>query len=110
VDSASFNAYLRTASGADISAKDFRTWIATVTVIETWLESGDRPLKIKEATGTAARRLANTPAVARRSYIPPAILELVTSRPPTETERRSSRRDGVHLSGAELLCARLLQE
>jgi DNA topoisomerase-1 len=110
VDSASFNAYLRTASGADISAKDFRTWIATVTVIETWLESGDRPLKIKEATGTAARRLANTPAVARRSYIHPAILELVTSRPPTETERRSSRRDGVHLSGAELLCARLLQE
>jgi DNA topoisomerase-1 len=110
VDSAGFNEYLREASGADISAKDFRTWIATVTVVETWLEAADRPLKIKEATAAAAKRLANTAAVARRSYIHPAILELVTTRAPMDAERRASRRDGVYLSGAELLCSRLLQD
>src|SRR5690606_13966871 len=105
LDSAELNDYLRRVSRADISAKDFRTWIATVTVVEKWLEAGERPLKIKEATTAAAKRLANTPAVTRRSYIHPAILEIVTTRAPTDAELRSSRRDGVRLSGSELLCA-----
>lgn len=109
LDSAQLNDYLRSVSGADISAKDFRTWIATVTVVEKWLETAERPLKIKEATTAAAKRLANTPAVTRRSYIHPAVLAIATERAPTDTELRSSRRNGVRLSGAELLCARLLE-
>ncbi len=110
IDSARFNDYLREISGIDITAKDFRTWIGTVTVIETWIDVGDRPLKIKEATTAAAKRLANTPAITRRSYIHPKILELVTDRKPTDHERRAARRDGVRLTGPELLCARLLQD
>lgn len=110
VDSAQFNDYLRQMSGTDITAKDFRTWIATVTVVETWLAARDRPLKIKEATAAAARRLANTAAITRRSYIHPWILQIATSRAPTEHELRAARRDGVRLSGCELLCARLLKD
>lgn len=110
VDSARFNDYLRDASGADITAKDFRTWIGTVTVVETWIGMRDRPLRIKEATTAAAKRLANTPAITRRSYIHPKILEIVTSRAPTEQELRAARRNGVRLSGPELLCARLLED
>lgn len=108
VDSARFNDYLRELSGADITAKDFRTWIGTVTVVEQWIDARDRPLKIKEATTAAAKRLANTPAITRRSYIHPGILEIATTRSPTEQELRSARRNGVRLSGPELLCARLL--
>lgn len=110
IDSARFNDYLREASGADITAKDFRTWIGTVTVVETWLGAGDRPLKIKEATAAAAKRLANTPAITRRSYIHPRILDIVTSRAPTGQELRSARRNGVRLTGPELLSARLLED
>lgn len=110
VDSARFNDYLREIGGADITAKDFRTWIGTVTVVETWIAARDRMLTIKEATTAAAKRLANTPAITRRSYIHPRILEIATSRAPTELELRSARRAGVRLTGAELLCARLLQD
>jgi DNA topoisomerase-1 len=108
IDSSRFNDYLRNASGADITAKDFRTWIATVTVIEVWLAADDRPLKIKEATDAAAGRLRNTAAVTRRSYIHPDILEIVTSRAPTAAERSAAARNHSILSGAERLCARLL--
>ena len=110
VDSARFNEYLREASGADITAKDFRTWIGTVTVVEAWLANGGRPLKIKEATAVAAKRLANTSAVTRRSYIHPRILEIVTQRSPRDAEARAARRHGARLSGPERLCARLLEE
>lgn len=109
VDSARFNDYLREVSGADITAKDFRTWIATVTVVETWIDAGGRPLRIKEATASAAKRLANTAAITRRSYIHPKILEIVTSRAPTRQELRSARRNGVRLTGPELLCGRLVE-
>src|SRR5690606_12902429 len=63
------------------SAKDFRTWTGTVLAARTLGETGDA------ASATAARRhiaaavravaaeLRNTPAVCRRCYIHPAILE-----------------------------------
>ncbi|HEX7082347.1 MAG TPA: DNA topoisomerase IB [Gammaproteobacteria bacterium] len=107
IDSARFNDYLREASGEDITAKDFRTWIATVTVVETWL-GAERTLKIKEASSAASKRLANTSAVTRRSYIHPGILEIATSRAPTGEERRMARQAAARLSGAEAVCARLL--
>jgi DNA topoisomerase I len=110
VDSARFNDYLRAASGAEITAKDFRTWIATVTVVEAWLEMRERPLKIKEATSCAAKRLENTAAVTRRSYIHPGVLEVVTARAPTMEELRAGRRNGARMSGPERVCARLLEE
>src|SRR5690606_6967388 len=88
IDSTRFNEYLREASRADISAKAFRTWIATVAVVETWLSSDTPPVTIKEASAVAARRLSNTPAITRKSYIHPQILDVVTSRVPTSSERR----------------------
>jgi DNA topoisomerase-1 len=110
VDSAEFNAYLRSVSGADITAKDFRTWIATVTVVEAWLTADEAPLKIGEATAAAAKRLRNTAAVVRKSYVHPRILEVVTGREPTTNERRSAAREGAVLTGPERLCERLLQD
>jgi DNA topoisomerase-1 len=109
IDSLRFNDYLRRTSKADITAKDFRTWIGTVTVVNAWLDASAPPIKVKEATAAAAKRLGNTAAVARRSYIHPDILEIVTSREPTNAERRCARRSGPILSGAEALCARLLR-
>jgi DNA topoisomerase-1 len=82
VDSEAVNAYLRTAAGDDsFSAKDFRTWTATVLAFRA-LQAAERPTTAAEAQRAVvsairetADRLGNTPAVARQSYVHPAVLE-----------------------------------
>ena len=75
------NAYLREISGADITAKDFRTWAGTVLAYRALraLAPGESERasrrNVVEAVRLTSDRLGNTPAVARRSYVHPAILE-----------------------------------
>ena len=75
------NAYLRDASGGDFTAKDFRTWAGTVLAYRALraLQPGDGERAVKrnvvEAIRRTADRLGNTPAVARGSYVHPAILD-----------------------------------
>jgi Topoisomerase IB len=75
------NAYLREISRADVTAKDFRTWAGTVLAYRALRalapgedERGARH-NVVEAVRLTAGRLGNTPAVARRSYVHPAILD-----------------------------------
>lgn len=79
VDSADVNAYLREAAGADFTAKDFRTWHASAHALELLLErpADERPTKKRaaEILAAVACRLRNTPAVCRKSYVHPGILE-----------------------------------
>ncbi len=81
VDSADVNAYLQETTGQDFTAKDFRTWAATVLAAET-LCQGDCPAEVKSrqkvvstAIKEVAEHLGNTPAVCRSSYVHPLILE-----------------------------------
>jgi DNA topoisomerase-1 len=75
------NAYLREASGGDFTAKDFRTWAGTVLAYRALRAlqpgTGEREAKrnVVEAIKQTADRLGNTPAVARGSYVHPAVLE-----------------------------------
>ncbi len=75
------NAYLREASGGDFTAKDFRTWAGTVLAYRALraLQPGDdertAQRNVVEAIRKTAGALGNTPAVARRSYVHPAVLE-----------------------------------
>ena len=75
------NAYLRQASGGDFTAKDFRTWAGTVLAYRALraLQPGDDERdarrNVVEAIRQTAGALRNTPAVARRSYVHPAVLE-----------------------------------
>jgi len=75
------NDYLREISGIDITAKDFRTWAGTVLAYRALraLAPGtdDRSSRknVVEAVRFTSDRLGNTPAVARRSYVHPAILD-----------------------------------
>jgi len=83
VDSGMVNQYLRDAMGEEFTAKDFRTWGATVSAIallaRTPLPSSraERPFKsaIVEVVKAVANRLGNTPAVCRSSYIDPRVFE-----------------------------------
>jgi DNA topoisomerase-1 len=75
------NDYLRKISGRDVTAKEFRTWAGTVLAyraLRALAPGGDERAarhNVVEAVQTTADRLGNTPAVARRSYVHPAILE-----------------------------------
>lgn len=76
------NAYLRDATGGDFTAKDVRTWAGTVLAyraLRAGGSAGHPPTarrKLVEAIKAAAERLGNTPAVARGSYVHPALAEL----------------------------------
>ena len=82
VKSADINAYVREATGEDFTAKDFRTWNATVLAaiaVSVALEVADSPAKRKRAIARAVSEVAlylgNTPAVARASYIDPRVFD-----------------------------------
>jgi DNA topoisomerase-1 len=81
IDSDDVNAYLGKVSGAEITAKDFRTWAGTVLAARSLRHEGpfDSETACKAAIVAAvdavAERLGNTRAVCRASYIHPAILE-----------------------------------
>lgn len=80
VDSADVNGYLREVSGGDFTAKDFRTWAATV--LAAWalkeLEAFDTQAAAKrnitQAIERVAGRLGNTPAICRKSYVHPEVV------------------------------------
>jgi DNA topoisomerase-1 len=82
VRSPDINAYLKAATNLDISAKDFRTWGATVlaavglAVIEpSELTRTGRKRAITRAVKEVAFYLGNTPTVARNSYIDPRVFD-----------------------------------
>ena len=78
----SVNDYLRDTSGLEASAKDFRTWHATVLAAASLAEAPD-----PEASKTARRRavtatmrevadyLGNTPTLARSAYVDPRVID-----------------------------------
>jgi DNA topoisomerase I len=77
------NDYIRDATGGDFTAKDFRTWNATV-LAAVALASADidapprrsRERAVRAAVKTVAAYLGNTPAVCRASYIDPRVIDL----------------------------------
>lgn len=80
VDSSDVNEYLREACGSDFTAKDFRTWFATIEALKILAvrphaSSREAQLHMKEAIAAVARKLGNTPAICRKCYIHPAVLE-----------------------------------
>jgi DNA topoisomerase I len=78
IDSADVNDYLREISGRDITAKDFRTWAATnLAVLALAEQEEEKPTKKAqiEAIKQVAKRLGNTPAVCRKCYIHPAVMD-----------------------------------
>ena len=81
--SADINAYVKEVTGGDFSAKDFRTWNATVLAAVALAVSGPaaqasqraRKRAIRRAVDEVAHHLGNTAAVARASYIDPRVFD-----------------------------------
>ena len=81
VESDDVNAYLREAMGEDFSAKDFRTWAATLAAARALCIEGARcdGSRSKQTVTTCVKAVAgllgNTATVCRASYIHPAVFE-----------------------------------
>jgi DNA topoisomerase-1 len=83
LDAARVNDYLRESVGADLTAKDFRTWHATVlaaAALAASEEPGDTKASRRRAVSGAMKEVAeflgNTPTIARSSYVDPRVIDL----------------------------------
>jgi DNA topoisomerase I len=83
LDAARVNEYLRTATGTDWTAKDFRTWHATVLAAaalavtdEPGNTAASRKRAIRKAMVEVSDYLGNTPAIAKSSYVDPRVIDL----------------------------------
>ena len=81
VGSADVNDYIREASSADFTAKDFRTWHGTAHALSLWIERGaatdGKRRSVKELLAEVAKRLGNTVAVCKKSYVHPRVLDVL---------------------------------
>jgi DNA topoisomerase-1 len=81
IDSGMVNTYIRSVSGGDFTAKDFRTWAGSIHALIALRELGDFQTisemnrKIPAALDLVARQLGNTRAVCKKYYVHPLILE-----------------------------------
>ncbi|HYZ25247.1 MAG TPA: DNA topoisomerase IB [Rhodopila sp.] len=107
IDSVDVNDYLQSITGEPVTAKDFRTWAATnlAALALQRIEAADSEAKARRNATTAiesvARMLGNTPAVCRKCYIHPAIIEsyldgqLGDALPPTAEGPHGGAGDGL---------------
>ena len=81
VSSTDVNDYIRAATGEDFTAKHFRTWTASVIAFEQICGAGEEGVGLKTMLEPVAEALGNTPAISRKSYVHPAIVDAVKEAP-----------------------------
>jgi DNA topoisomerase-1 len=80
IGSTEVNQFLQQLTGADFTAKDYRTWAGSSLALSllrplAWEPDSEARRQVAETVRQVAARLGNTPAVCRRCYIHPAVLE-----------------------------------
>ncbi|CAN5165152.1 DNA topoisomerase IB [soil metagenome] len=80
VTSDDVNEYIRDATGGEFTAKDFRTWAGTYLAAQALreiseLDAGPPQRTVARVVEEVAQSLGNTPAVCRRCYIHPAVVD-----------------------------------
>jgi len=84
VTSADVNDYIREASGGDFTAKNFRTWGASVIAFDQMLTAQEHQkakVSLKTVLEPVAEALGNTPAISRKSYVHPKLIEAARDTP-----------------------------
>ncbi|UUZ60637.1 DNA topoisomerase IB [Nocardioides sp. B-3] len=118
LDSSRVNDYVREATGIEATAKDFRTWHATVLAAVSLAET-DEPGETKASRKRAVTRamkevaefLGNTPALARSAYVDPRVIEAYESGSTiTNAARRSSGTSDERQAALERATLKLLRE
>jgi DNA topoisomerase I len=85
IDSGMVNSYIKTISGGNFTAKDFRTWAGSLQALQAFKELDEPEMiteakrKIVEVLDVVAKQLGNTRAVCKKYYVHPALLDLYTN-------------------------------
>jgi DNA topoisomerase I len=106
ITSGDVNDYIKEATGGDFTAKHFRTWGASVIAFKQLLKKHENSrITVKTVVEPVAEALGNTPAISRKSYVHPALLEAVKQDPrdPLEGIERPPARKGLSSAEAGLL-------
>lgn len=102
VTSADVNAYIKEATGGDFTAKHFRTWGASAIFFEQLCRRGGAgKIGLRAALEPVAEALGNTPAISRKSYVHPSLIEAVKDNPRDPLGGLKCPRAGKYLSRAE---------
>jgi DNA topoisomerase I len=119
IDSADVNEYLRQMTGQDFTTKDFRTWAGAVLATEALQACGacesvtQLKKNVVQAIKAVASRLGNTPAICRKCYVHPLIIEAYLAGSLIETLTALAEQDHAYtshgLSSQERLVLRFLQ-
>ncbi|MFL6514737.1 MAG: DNA topoisomerase IB [Chthoniobacterales bacterium] len=119
ITSQDVNDYLREITNEDFTAKDFRTWAGTVMAAIALQAVGAFETKkqakanIKNAIGAVSKMLGNTPAICRKCYIHPAILETYLSGNAIEGMKQKTKdaleSESIDLRGGEAAILKFLQ-
>lgn len=106
IGSEDVNAYLREIAKDDFTAKDFRTWAGTILAARFFVECGNgmpRTRLRKEVVRTIAKVadvLGNTPAVCRKCYVHPAVIDAFTEGKVATWERPNQNGHTGHANGS----------
>lgn len=77
VTSSDVNAWLQEQTNESITAKDFRTWAACTLFLESALKQcGQNTFHLKPVLAEVAAQLGNTPAILKKSYVHPELMDL----------------------------------
>jgi DNA topoisomerase-1 len=115
VGSADVNAYIREVTGGDFTAKDFRTWAASVLALEALSERAFTSMtqakrEVVNAVKAVAAKLSNTPAVCRKCYIHPRVIEVYMEAGAKGLPAAGTRQGRAGLSDGEVRLLALLEQ
>ena len=103
VTSGDVNEYIKQATGGDFTAKHFRTWSASVIAFDQMLKKAENArISVKTVVEPVAEALGNTPAISRKSYVHPKLLECVKAEPRDPLGGMERPKGRKRLSGAEV--------
>ena len=103
VTSGDVNDYIKAATGGDFTAKHFRTWSASVIALDQLLKKAeDARISVKTVIEPVAEALGNTPAISRKSYVHPKLLEAIKGDPRDPLAGLERPRGRTRLSSSEV--------
>ena len=103
ITSGDVNDYIRDACGEDFTAKHFRTWWASVIAFGEILDSSETErISVQTMVEPVAEALGNTPAISRKSYVHPALIEAVKADPRDPLDGLERPREWKWLSSTEV--------
>jgi len=115
IDSSDVNGYLRELAGGDVTTKDFRTWAGSVLAalaldaVGPARNASQARSNVRRAIEAVAGRLGNTPAVCRKSYVHPQVVEAYLEGTLPSLRRSAAGNGRSQLPKAEHAVLRLLE-